>query len=278
MLPMTRWGTRKTWIGLVLGATLLAAAGARGVGFSVTNSAFITINDSLNPPTPASPYPSTNTVSGWTGLVVGKVTVTLRGFSHVFPSDVYILLVGPQGQAALLLGNVGGTQIKYSVTNLTLTLDDGAASYLPVYSTLTNGTFKPTNGYLIQGHPSLPFDFPAPAPPGNSNAVAALSVFRNTDPNGAWRLFVVDDVAGDAGSISAGWSLNITAGIPLAIVRTPTAMVLSWTNAVSGCVLQSTPSLSTGWTNVPTTPVVVAGRYTVTNPIVPGGSFYRLIK
>jgi uncharacterized repeat protein (TIGR01451 family) len=33
---------------------------------------------------------------------------------------------------------------------------------------------------------------------------------NNLDPNGIWSLFVVDDAAGDVGSISGGWSVTLT--------------------------------------------------------------------
>jgi Ca2+-binding RTX toxin-like protein len=36
-----------------------------------------------------------------------------------------------------------------------------------------------------------------------------LSAFNGTNPNGAWQLFVQDDVGWDSGSIAGGWSLTI---------------------------------------------------------------------
>ena len=39
---------------------------------------------------------------------------------------------------------------------------------------------------------------------------ASLSVFNNTNPNGTWSLFVVDDAAQDSGTIAAGWTLEFT--------------------------------------------------------------------
>lgn len=243
-----------------------------------SNASFITINDSTNPPTKAAPYPSTNLVSGLSGQVVRKVTVTLEGFGHEFPSDVSILLVGPQGQEAVLMANAGG-QNQYSVTNLSLTFDDDATSPLPLQTNLTNGVFKPTNGYLDFGYPALPFDFPIPAPPGNSNATSALSIFKDTDPNGTWNLFTIDDVEGGAGSIANGWSLNLTMAVPLQITHSGTNVVLSWPGSATNCTVQSTASLSARlWSNVLTEPVLGAGRFNVTNSESPGSQFYRLIK
>lgn len=267
--------------GLALSGLLLVAAlsTSGSVTFTVSNTNLITINDSANPLTMAAPYPSANLVTGLAGRVITRATVTLQGLSHTFPSDVSMLLVGPQGQMAILMSEVGGQQ-RYSVTNLTLTLDDDAANSLPVYTSLTSGTFKPTDGYLALGYPRLPYDFPLPAPPGNSNSVAALSVFNNTDPDGTWSLFVVCDNSGsDFGSLSNGWSLNLTVAVPLQITRSQTNVVISWPASVTNGHLQLSPNLfnSNAWSNVMTAPVLTAGRLTVTNPISGESSFYRLV-
>lgn len=153
----------------------------------------ITINDSAAPPTTASPYPSTITVSGMTG-VVGVVNVTLTGFSHAFPDDVDIFLKGPTGANAIILSDVGGS---IGVSNLNIVLDDNAASSLPDAGPLTSGTFKPTN--VGAGD-----TFPTQAPSGGS----VLSAFNGTNPNGVWSLYVVDDANSQAGSIGS-WSLSI---------------------------------------------------------------------
>ena len=236
----------------------------------------IAINDSANPPTKATPYPSAIVLTGLTGQLVTKVTVTLDGFSHQFPDDVDILLVGPQGQKAVLMSNVGGSTPGYSVTNLTLTLDDDAANSLPLEAPLTSGTFQPTRRL-----PYLLFDFPPPAPPGSSNALASLSVFKNTNPNGTWSLFVVDDTNPDSGSIAGGWSITVsTMPVLLSITQAETNFVISWTNALAGFNLQTAPSLSSSavWTNALPPPVVVSGQFMVTNSIVGGSRFYRLKK
>lgn len=139
----------------------------------------------------AATYPSQVDVAGLLGTV-RKVRVFLS-LSHTFPDDVDILLVGPGGQNAIVMSDVGGDP---DATGVILVLDDAAASDLPDAGPLVDGTFRPTN---IGAGDSFPM--PAPAPAGTS----VLSVFNGTNPNGTWRLYVVDDNAQDMGQIS--WSV-----------------------------------------------------------------------
>lgn len=150
----------------------------------------------------AAPYPSTIAVSGITGSV-SKVTATLSGFTHTFPADVDVLLVGPQGQTVVLMSDVGGGT---DATNVTLTFDDSAP---PIGATVVSGTFQPTNSGITD-------PFPAPAPAGRG---AALSAFNGVDPNGTWSLYVVDDAAADIGAFAGGWSLTITTSAPLCVIE-----------------------------------------------------------
>jgi uncharacterized repeat protein (TIGR01451 family) len=151
---------------------------------------------------PASPYPSDILVSGLTNLqgsnlLVSKVTVALNGFAHTFPHDVNVLLASPSGQELIVMGHAGGP---YSATNLTLNFDDAATQSLP-------------NGQLVSGT-YLPTDYP-PADffPGLAAASGAdvLALFNGTNPNGYWSLYVYDDTPGNAGVITTGWSLGLTA-------------------------------------------------------------------
>ena len=247
--------------------------------YSFTNSALVRINNSTNSLTKSPPYPSANLVSGLAGQVVTKATLTLQGFSHSFPSDASILVVGPQGQSAVVMSETGG-QVKHSVSNLTLVLDDDATDSLPVLATLFSGTFKPTDGYLALGYPNLPYDFPAPAPVGNSNSPASLSVFKNTDPTGVWNLFVLCDSAGtDTGSLANGWSLNLSVSVPLTVTLSQPNAILSWPASATNCHLQSLsgPLGVAGWSNVLTAPFQSSGVLYVTNPISGGAAFFRLV-
>src|SRR5690349_10542407 len=123
---------------LIAAALLVGGASTVAAGtFTFSNTNTIVINDSASPPTVATPYPATNIVTGLNGSVISKVTVQLHGFGHGFPSDVSILLVGPQGQNSILMAQVGGS-VRTPVTNLDFTFDDDAASYMPLDSALSS--------------------------------------------------------------------------------------------------------------------------------------------
>ncbi|MEI8121430.1 MAG: proprotein convertase P-domain-containing protein [bacterium] len=158
-----------------------------------TNTSVITIHDN----SPASPYPSSITVSGLATNPV-KVTVTLKGLTHTYPSDVNVLLVGPGGQKVVLMTDVGGSD---SISGVNLTFDDSADTSLSD-SIIQSHAYKPTD----LRSPAYTFDSPAPARPYG----ASLSTFSNMNPNGVWRLYVTDNNGGDSGSINEGWALNFT--------------------------------------------------------------------
>ena len=154
---------------------------------------------------PASLYPSNIAVSGLTGTV-SKVTVTLNGLNHSFPSDVDMLLVSPIGQSFIILSDVIGSP---DWSNITYTLDDSAGSLIPSSGTPVSGTFKPTN-YSIGDI----FSAPAPQSGYNNPATAGSAtfggVFNGINPNGNWSLYIVDDAGGDVGSMTGGWTLTLT--------------------------------------------------------------------
>ena len=132
-----------------------------------------------------------------------------------------MLLVGPGGQNAIILSDVGSA---LDVVNVNLTLDDMAATALPDAAQIVSGTFRPTN--IGAGDA---FAAPAPAPLGGS----MLSVFNGTNPNGTWSLYIVDDLGGDIGTLAGGWELTIT---------------------TDGCFIPGPPPGKIGWVN-PTTKV-----------------------
>lgn len=152
---------------------------------------------------PAFPYPSTIRVNGFSRGRILDVNLTLKGFTHRFPEDVDVMLVAPGGQAAIVMSDVGW---EFPVTDLTITLDDQAETPLPRALSLTSGTFQPTN-YAIGGTDS----FPPPAP--QNVTASSLATFKGLNPNGQWRLFVVDDTNVGPGMFMGGWSLTIKARV-----------------------------------------------------------------
>jgi subtilisin-like proprotein convertase family protein len=221
---------------------------------SFSNTGAIVINDSprIGGIAPATPYPSTINVSGVTGKVT-KVTVFLDNFSHSFPGDVDIALIGPGGQRLLLMSDLGGGT---DAVNADLTFDDAGAAF---GAAIVTGTFKPANSATADV-------FPAPGPAGTFPDPQLLSVFNNLNPNGTWSLFVVDDAGTDGGSISGGWRLNLTIESPLCCnsvctLTCPNDIVVS--NAASQC-----------GANVDFSPVSLAGSCGVVTYSHQSGSFF----
>ncbi|MFN5593426.1 MAG: beta strand repeat-containing protein, partial [Aphanizomenon sp.] len=144
----------------------------------------------------SNPYPSIINVSGLNGNIT-SLRVTLTNLSHTWPDDIDVLLVSPTGAKAMLMSDVVGSN---GLANVTLTFDPTATANLPDVGQITSGSYKPTDfesGDL--------FNSPAPVGPYGTD----FSVFNNTNPNGNWSLYIMDDMAGDSGSIAGGWSLLI---------------------------------------------------------------------
>ena len=194
----------------VLGFMVLVVWSGAVAAQTFTNSTAITIADFST----ANPYPSSIAVTGTTGNV-SDVNVRINGLSHTFPDDVAYLLVSPSGARMVIQSDVGGGT---DVVGLNYTLDDQAATAIP------NSGPMPAAG--ASARPSSVNDddlFPPPAPvdclpAGECNQAAPAGtatlngVFSGATANGTWSLFVIDQVEGDEGMITGGWSLIITAG------------------------------------------------------------------
>ncbi|MEN9573245.1 MAG: hypothetical protein RL514_1100 [Verrucomicrobiota bacterium] len=224
---------------------------------------------------PAFTYPATINVAGLTG-VVDQVTVTLSNLSHTFPADLDILLVGPQGQSVLLMSDAGGN---VPMTAATLTFTDGVTNYLPATNLIVTGSYRVTD-YAVG--PADTFAAPAPAGPYG----AALSAFRNTDPTGVWKLFVMDDQGNDVGALG-GWSLTFTSTIATLPPPVPPSLLVqfsagvftfSWPTNATGFFLESSPLTGTppAWTTVSTPPLAVGTNFNVSVNAVNGPLFFRL--
>jgi subtilisin-like proprotein convertase family protein len=174
-------------------ARTAAARSPQGLIFE--NNSPITIPDSGN----GNPYPSTIVVSGPVGGAITDVNVVLDQVSHTFPDDLDVLVVSPIGDTVVVMSDACGDA---DVANFIWRFDDEAAAPLPDAGPCFPINNQPTN--IDNGVDT----WGAPAPAGPHGSV--LSDFDQENPNGTWSLFVVDDAAGDSGSIASGWTLELT--------------------------------------------------------------------
>ena len=228
----------------------------------------------------AAPYPSTITIAGETGTIT-NVEVTLQGMSHSDPTDVNVLLVGPGGQAVVLMSDTtaeygGGV---YPMTNVTFTLSDQAYYPLPPYSPMADGTFQPADFAPNHTNSAYAFPSPAPAPP----FYTLLGTYDGLSPNGTWSLYVSDGGADDGGEISGGWSLAIMGVSPLpaitSIQLTKSMKVVLTGSGTAGDVytFQASTNLI-NWQQIGTVPAGTNGVLTFTdsNSISFENRFYRV--
>jgi len=142
------------------------------------------------------PYPSIITVGQLPGEIT-SVAVSLVNITHPNPDDLDVLLVGPQGQAVLLMSDAGGVA---NVTNVTVTFTETSRFRISDAGPMVSGTYGPS---VYDANDNFPN-----APPGPYSA--KLEAFHGRNPNGQWKLYVVDDsVLLNAGVINGGWRLVI---------------------------------------------------------------------
>jgi hypothetical protein len=196
--------------------------GLIGKHLGTPSTAVLTINDTattyrnptgivINGNAAATPYPAQITVSNGP-QTIGSMRITLYDLVANNPDNVDVMLVGPGGQAFVLMANAGGTGPNASVT---LNFRDTAGQVLPDNGPLTTSDFEPTSYGSVQA-------FPAPAPAsfnlpgsaiGGTGTQTLLGNFGGTNANGVWSLFVRDDTTSIepnvvVGNIAGGWGLE----------------------------------------------------------------------
>ena len=184
-------------------------------GSSFCNAGSIALNNPAVTLADASPYPSHIFVSGKAGNLTG-LTVTLKGVTYGESQDIDALLVGPGGQSLILVADAGPDS-NGAISNVTLTLDDAAASTLsqsaiwgPANSTVTSKPFNYGGLNETFGSPAPSGPYGNPGPNGGGTATLG-STFDGTGPNGTWSLYVITTAAGDGtGSIAGGWCVTPT--------------------------------------------------------------------
>src|SRR3954453_7864864 len=142
-------------------------------------------------------FPSRIGVAGLPGSIT-NVKVKLFGVSSLFPPDIDVLLVSPGGRGVLLMSDAG---IGSNVSFANLGFRDDAPGRVPLAGPFGSGDYRPTN--------FGDNDFiPQPAPQGPYGTT--LASLAGAEPNGKWRLYVIDDAPGDAQHIAGGGSITVT--------------------------------------------------------------------
>ena len=100
--------------------------------------------------------------------------------SLAYASDLTVILISPSGTRATLFAEVGGD----GVLRGNLRIDDEARRSLPLNSRPPKGAYRPTDNA------------------GRSRPPADLSVFDGEDPNGTWRLRIIDGYESDGGRLN----------------------------------------------------------------------------
>jgi Immunoglobulin I-set domain/Proprotein convertase P-domain len=167
-------------------------------GTWTNNDGAITIRDF----TFAAPYPSTNLVR-CAPKTISQLRVTLFGLSHGFPDDIDLALVAPNGQGIKLMSDTGGSGGN-ALNNITLVFDDAAPGLLPNAGFINPGTYRPTD---VNEGVALPDNFPSPGPAAGFAYATNFAQFLGSNPNGTWKLFVVDDHGGQQGVLTR-WMLD----------------------------------------------------------------------
>ncbi len=211
------------FVGLILASSAYSQSGQV---FTFSNNTPITINDNST----ATPYASEISVAGFPISFPTRIGVRLKGFTHSFPDDVDILLVGPLGQRSIIMSDAGGGT---DANGLTLYFDSLASGLIPDDGALTSNAYLPGN--YLSGSSTVD-TFPPPGP-GAITQDADLSVFNSLPSDGVWKLYVVDDAGTDVGEIAGGWDLIFYMNTFTAVV-TKTADTNDGNCSVTDCSLR----------------------------------------
>jgi subtilisin-like proprotein convertase family protein len=217
-------------------------------------------------------HPAVLNVSGVTGRVV-RVRASLGGLSHTRPDDLDIHLMGPHATVAALMSDAGGAD---DLASVTINLQDDAPTSLPDAALIASGNYLGTD-----------FEPGEPLPPGGLGSIGtSLLPLAGANPNGEWKLFVSDDLAGEGGYLST-WALHFdtdpTLPLPVQAFAASGSDVEITFTATAGTTsrIQSSPDLRT-WTDrlvgIPGTGAAQTLTVTGFGPSHHDGMFFRVIE
>lgn len=183
-------------------------------------------------------------VSGYTGTVQsGAIRVSIN-ITHTWDADLIIALISPANEVLPLAVNVGSSADNF--TNSVFT--DAGSAQIPATGAPYTGIYKPWASSVTTCITST------------KNTFAALGIAGAINPNGTWKLKVVDNAGSDIGTINS-WSITFPASlngpcyassnsIPVTITSTPTISTMNPTSGVAGQTVTLSGSGFTGTTSV----------------------------
>lgn len=171
---------------------------------------------------PAGPYSSDIAVSGLSGN--RKISIEMTANNHTWASDLDVLLESPGGQKMIIMSDAFDVSNQTGTVTSTLTINDAAAAVMPTASVWpASGTFRPTNvttgDTFVAPAPAGPYESPAPAGTATLESVFGTN---SSNWNGNWKLWVVDDVSGDVGTMQE-WKITFESN-EFTCSLTPTAV------------------------------------------------------
>ena len=216
---------------------------------------------------PSGPAPITLPVSGVTGNIT-DVQVAISDLTHAAYVSLDIILESPDGTFCKLLSDLnftgqGGTPIE----NVNLTISEIGLVLSP-NQLLSSGTYQP---YDFNSGPDNLLDNTSV-----TNAATQLSVFDGKNPNGTWKLHIIEAPLGETpespiggGVLQGGYGLiietdagpaspSITITDFMTSVNDPNFLTIHYVGTAGrGYRMQTSPDLTTGnWTTV--TNVIIA--------------------
>jgi subtilisin-like proprotein convertase family protein len=140
----------------------------------------------------AATYPIEFDLTGASSSLTVDEVQLIFTFDHGRPDDLRIVLESPSGTAVVVMSHAGGAT---PASGARFFIRDSAPGPVP-----DNGPYGVNTSYQpgsVYGPPGIPIA--APGPPGPYET--AFAAFTGEPITGTWRLWVVDDVAGETGRI-----------------------------------------------------------------------------
>jgi hypothetical protein len=170
-------------------------------------------------------YPTFVQVSGMPGNIT-DLKVHLKGLIGI-QDNFEILLESPDGTRCILYSDASEL-ITFALFDISLGM--GAKTVWPYWN--SENIYLPPNRDV--GTPDI---WPAPGPGQVDQPQPTLAVFEGKNPNGLWKLYLLDNTAPYGISIANGFDLEITAsgnapcvrpGLVKSFVSSPTAAYIEW--------------------------------------------------